>query len=382
METKEPLKGRQPKVLVCRSQYLRLYESIECVVDLPDLAQCRFVPLPFDCSDTSICERIPTDSSVEQTGFIDNQHIVVLESAEGSFLDQQQLVVWKSLPRTSVAPEFSSINWLYFFLVNRPRRAIIKWRDRCWLIDKTQQTIPVIVRLLRWERLSLHRKMRLFFGSNCGKAKDRYKWEALQYALGRKNLNAGNYNSNCSLLISCGISTREIHLTSSEIVRLNPLRKLHFMAVQDNGSKSTSCDMLECLRDFHNHVGAPVSEIPTLLDCDKGSISTLASGIRQLIANHSNATPDQLTLRTCLALEELAEWLEAHVARDIISAADAWADRAYVLFGDAVASGLPASQLFQEVHRSNMSKSAVGRTGKGVKGPNYRPPNIGSLLNQ
>lgn len=154
------------------------------------------------------------------------------------------------------------------------------------------------------------------------------------------------------------------------------------MAVQDNGSKSTSCDMLDCVRDFHNHVGAPVSDVPTLLDCDKDSVSTLANEIRHLISNKANASPDQLTLRTYLALEELAEWLDAHVAGDIISAADAWADRAYVLFGDAVASGLPALQLFQEVHRSNMSKSAVGRTGKGVKGACYQPPIIGPLLNQ
>lgn len=223
MQAEEPLKGRQPNAIVGRSQYLRLYESIECVVDLPNLAQCRFVPLPFDYSDTSICERIPTDSSLEQIGFIDEEHIVVLDSSDGCFLEQQQLVVWKSLPRISFAPELSSINWLYFFPVNRPQRAIIKWRDRCWLIDKTQQTIPVIVRLLLWERLSLYRKMRLYFGSSCGKANDGYKLEALQYALGRTNLNAGNCNRNCSLSIACGICTREIHLTSSEIVRLHPL---------------------------------------------------------------------------------------------------------------------------------------------------------------
>lgn len=152
------------------------------------------------------------------------------------------------------------------------------------------------------------------------------------------------------------------------------------MAVQDNGAKSTSCDMLDCVRDFHNHVGVPVSDVPRLLDCDKESVNTLASRIRQLISSDANATPDQLTLRTYLALEELAEWLEAHVAGDMISAADAWADRAYVLFGDAVASGLPASKLFQEVHRSNMSKSAAGLTGKGVKGANYQPPNFGPFL--
>lgn len=379
METDEPLEGKQPSVLVGRSQYLRLYESIECVVDLPDLAQCRFVPLPFDCTDTSVCQQIPTDPSAQFLGYIEDEQIVVLEACDSNFLAQQQLVVWKSLPDEGGPPEFYDKDWLYFFLVNRPQRAIIKWRDRCWLIEKTQQSIPVIVRLLRWERLGLYRKLHLCFGSDTGE--DNYTLEALRYALGRTNLNMKNCSDNSSLSIACGIRTREIYLTNLETFRFNPQPGvLHFMAVQDGGVQSTSCEMLECVRDFHQHVGAPVSVVPRLLECENESASTLANQIRKLISNEVNASPDQLTLRTYLALEELAEWLEAHVAGDIIAAADAWADRAYVLFGDAVASGLPASQLFQEVHRSNMSKSAVGQTGKGIKGKSYQPPNIGPLL--
>lgn len=153
------------------------------------------------------------------------------------------------------------------------------------------------------------------------------------------------------------------------------------MSDQDNGSLSSCCDMLNSVRDFHNHVGAPVCDIPRLIDCDQEAAGRLANEIRKLIANSANTPRDPLTLRAYLSLEELAEWLEAHVAGDIIAAADAWADRAYVLFGDAVESGLPATQLFQEVHRSNMSKSAVGRSGKGIKGASYQPPNLGPILN-
>ena len=39
-----------------------------------------------------------------------------------------------------------------------------------------------------------------------------------------------------------------------------------------------------------------------------------------------------------------------------MAAADAWEDRAYVLFGDAVATGILTAALFDEVHRSNMTK--------------------------
>lgn len=227
MQKEELLEGELANAPIRRSQYLRLYESIECVVDLTDLAQCKLVPLPFDCSDASICERIPTDSSVEQTGFIDEEHIVVLESADGTFLEQQQLVVWKSLPRTSVAPELLSMQWLYFFLVNRPQRAIIKWRDRCWVIDKTQQSVPVIVRLLRWERLGLYRKLSPYLGCNCDKTKDRYIMGALQYAICSTNLTSENCNRNITLFRDCGIRTQEIQLASSDVALSDPLpRKL------------------------------------------------------------------------------------------------------------------------------------------------------------
>lgn len=82
-----------------------------------------------------------------------------------------------------------------------------------------------------------------------------------------------------------------------------------------------------------------------------------------------------------MAMEELAEWLQAHVNGDVVGAADAWADRAYVLFGDVVAAGLPAAALFDEVHRSNMTKQPdPRRTGKAIKGLGYEPPDLRSIL--
>lgn len=222
MQTDELFLGEESIAPIGRLQYLRLYEGIECVVDLPDLAQCRFVPLPFDCSDTSICDRIPTDSTQEQMGFIDDVHIVILESADGSFLDQQQLVVWKSLPDASAAPQFCGIDWLYSFLVNRSQRAIIKWRDRCWWIDKTQKSVPIIVRLVRWERRNISRKLRLYFGTGYVKELRQYKLDALQFALDRSGHSIKNHLSDKFLFSSCGIRTRIINLTGSETFRLTP----------------------------------------------------------------------------------------------------------------------------------------------------------------
>lgn len=77
----------------------------------------------------------------------------------------------------------------------------------------------------------------------------------------------------------------------------------------------------------------------------------------------------------------MIDGLSAHAEGNLIAAADAWADRAYVLFGDAVATGLPTSRLFAEIHRSNMTKEPdPNGTGKAVKGPAYQQPNVQNAL--
>jgi len=142
-------------------------------------------------------------------------------------------------------------------------------------------------------------------------------------------------------------------------------------------------ESLELVRQFHAAMNAPISSRPTLLDCNKSAAASLAEHINTLvtktISNTSN--DDVLLLRATLALEELAEWLTAHSQQDLVAAADAWADRAFILIGDAVASGLPVADLFAEVHRSNMTKEAcVAGSGKAVKGNLYQPPSLSSLL--
>jgi predicted HAD superfamily Cof-like phosphohydrolase len=64
-------------------------------------------------------------------------------------------------------------------------------------------------------------------------------------------------------------------------------------------------------------------------------------------------------LRYALLAEELKEFQEALENNDIIEAADALADLQYVLSGAILELGLgnKFGQLFEEVHRSNMSKT-------------------------
>jgi len=143
-------------------------------------------------------------------------------------------------------------------------------------------------------------------------------------------------------------------------------------------------DALEAVTAFHQQIGAPSSTSPRLLpgDADRArAFAERVSSLRFQAFGCGMMEDDQLLLRLSLALEELAEWLMAHAKGDLVGAADAWADRAYALFGDAVAAGLPAGELFEEVHASNCTKTAPATSGgKAVKGPEYVPPDIRSVL--
>jgi len=127
-----------------------------------------------------------------------------------------------------------------------------------------------------------------------------------------------------------------------------------------------------------------ISEQPNLLPCNSEGASRVATEIREALSKCSQIADldDTLIFRVCPALEELAEWVEAHAAEDLVAAGDAWGDRAYCLFGDAVATGLPVDGIFEEVHRSNMTKTAshLDNMGKATKHHGFQHPRIDELL--
>jgi predicted HAD superfamily Cof-like phosphohydrolase len=149
--------------------------------------------------------------------------------------------------------------------------------------------------------------------------------------------------------------------------------------------------LAECLHrvtQFHLQINAPVvcAEPPRLLfTSDSARVRVYSEQLASLskeLAEAGDGYKDQVLSRAAMALEELSEWLTAHAEGDLISAADAIGDRLYVLLGDAVATGFPLGALFEEVHRSNMTKLLFMHTGhgKGVKGPDYRRPEIARTL--
>jgi predicted HAD superfamily Cof-like phosphohydrolase len=95
---------------------------------------------------------------------------------------------------------------------------------------------------------------------------------------------------------------------------------------------------------------------------------------------------DVRKLRRNLLREEFNEYVDGEENNDIVEIADALTDIIYIAYGTGVSYGLPMDEIFNEVHRSNMSK--LGEDGKPVyredgkvlKGPNYSRPDIASIV--
>jgi len=94
----------------------------------------------------------------------------------------------------------------------------------------------------------------------------------------------------------------------------------------------------------------------------------------------------QVALRQALIEEEVGELRAAAAAGDLIGVADALADIVYVAYGTAHTYGIDLDAVLDEVHASNMTKlgadgAPIRRAdGKVLKGPDYRPPDIGAAL--
>jgi predicted HAD superfamily Cof-like phosphohydrolase len=94
--------------------------------------------------------------------------------------------------------------------------------------------------------------------------------------------------------------------------------------------------------------------------------------------------PDEAirSLRVRLIQEEFDELQEALGRGDAVAVAKELADLLYVVYGTAVSCGIDMEPVFQEVHRSNMSKVGGHKRadGKWVKPPTYSPARLEPIL--
>jgi predicted HAD superfamily Cof-like phosphohydrolase len=87
-------------------------------------------------------------------------------------------------------------------------------------------------------------------------------------------------------------------------------------------------------------------------------------------------------LRVRLIQEEFDELKEAMATGNLAAVAKEMADLLYVTYGTAVSYGIDMEPVFQEVHRSNLSKIGGYKRadGKWVKPPTYSPADIESIV--
>lgn len=91
--------------------------------------------------------------------------------------------------------------------------------------------------------------------------------------------------------------------------------------------------------------------------------------------------------RETLIEEELNELKEASAADNLVGIADALGDLLYVVYGAAIEYGIPIDEVFEEIHRSNMTKLWPDGTvhkredGKVLKPPTYSPADLQGIIN-
>lgn len=99
-----------------------------------------------------------------------------------------------------------------------------------------------------------------------------------------------------------------------------------------------------------------------------------------------NVDPELLTARGEFMLEEVREFQAAADQNDLTEMVDALADIVYFAYGTAINLGIDLEPVFEEVHRSNMTKvwpdGSVRRRedGKVIKPPTYTKPDIASEI--
>ena len=87
-------------------------------------------------------------------------------------------------------------------------------------------------------------------------------------------------------------------------------------------------------------------------------------------------------LRLRLIQEEIDELKEALAQENLVAVAKEMADLLYVVYGTAVSYGIDMEPVFQEVHRSNLSKVGGYKRadGKWVKPLTYSPASLEPIL--
>ena len=139
-----------------------------------------------------------------------------------------------------------------------------------------------------------------------------------------------------------------------------------------NGTLRTTSVHYDAVKAFTVAMGQPVGEDITSLETG-GLLIMRMDLIEEEALEIADELPGVFTNRTQEAIDKAAFTKEL-------------ADLLYVTYGMAVTFGLPLDEVFERVHRSNMSKlddngkPIYREDGKVLKGPNYEKPNLDDLF--
>lgn len=159
--------------------------------------------------------------------------------------------------------------------------------------------------------------------------------------------------------------------------------------------------LMEIVAEFHRAFDCYVADQPTAVLFGATGSTLLSTGAAQMetLSRDLNTAAQKmkefgdegaalLLIRLQLIQEELAELADAMTRQDIVGCLDALADLDYVVTGTYLTLGLGAHRMaaLEEVHSSNMSKldengrPIISASGRVVKGPNYRRPDLITVL--
>jgi len=128
--------------------------------------------------------------------------------------------------------------------------------------------------------------------------------------------------------------------------------------------------------DFHRLIGSH-ENVPLIGHDDLYQFSVAIDALAKEALRAFRATNVAAFLRIHLVLEELAEFAEAVDQDNRLELLDAYGDLLYVAFGIGVTYGVKhPTEVFNEIHRSNMTKQNSGDPRAQEKGDEWTPPNL------
>lgn len=136
------------------------------------------------------------------------------------------------------------------------------------------------------------------------------------------------------------------------------------------------------VREFHERFDTTVSNAPNFPGADVMFLRC------NLIREELQELEGSIFGMNLLMAEGYNEWFGRTADDVMVEIADALGDLLYVVYGTAVSCGIDMEPIFNEIHRSNMTKvPADGKIvyredGKVIKPDTYDPPRLESILHE